>query len=102
MHGNFEAGRRFANPLDFQAQLDRLVGSGERPQAPHHRAQSFSERLASERQRMRALPERMPDSDRRWVMRVPAQPYLRFDRNDYSLDPHLVAAGSRSAPASAS
>jgi hypothetical protein len=32
----------------------------------------------------------MPDTDRRWVMRVPAQPYLRFDRNDYSLDPHLV------------
>jgi hypothetical protein len=23
-------------------------------------------------------------------MRVPAQPYLRFDRNDYSLDPRLV------------
>ena len=32
----------------------------------------------------------MPDSDRRFVMRVPAQPYLRFDRNDYSLDPRLV------------
>jgi hypothetical protein len=23
-------------------------------------------------------------------MRVPAQPYLRFDRNDYSLDPRLA------------
>jgi hypothetical protein len=23
LHGNFEAGRRFANPLDFQDQLDR-------------------------------------------------------------------------------
>ena len=32
----------------------------------------------------------MPDSDRRFVMRVPAQPYLRCDRNDYSLDPRLV------------
>ena len=32
----------------------------------------------------------MPDSDRRSVMRVPAQPYLRVDRNDYSLDPRLV------------
>jgi hypothetical protein len=32
----------------------------------------------------------MPDSDRRSMMRVPAQPYLRFDRNDYSLDPRLV------------
>ena len=39
---------------------------------------------------MRALPEVMPDNDLRFVTRVPAQPYLRFDRNDYSLDPHLV------------
>lgn len=39
---------------------------------------------------MRPLPESMPDIDRRFVIRVPAQPYLRFDRNDYSLDPRLV------------
>jgi Mu transposase-like protein len=39
---------------------------------------------------MRALPALLPDSDRRFVTRVPAQPYLRFDRNDYSLDPRLV------------
>jgi len=32
----------------------------------------------------------MPDTDRRWVARVPAQPYLRVDRNDLSLDPRLV------------
>jgi hypothetical protein len=32
----------------------------------------------------------MPDADRRFVIRVPAQPYLRFDTNDYSLDPRLV------------
>jgi hypothetical protein len=39
---------------------------------------------------MRPLPRALPDSDRRFVVRVPAQPYLRFDRNDYSLDPRLV------------
>ena len=39
---------------------------------------------------MRALPALLPDTDRRFVIRVPAQPYLRFDRNDYSLDPRLV------------
>jgi hypothetical protein len=39
---------------------------------------------------MRALPAAMPDSDRRFVTRVPTQPYLRLDRNDYSLDPGLV------------
>ena len=45
------------------------------------------ERLVVERERMRPLPARLPDTDRRFVRRVPAQPYLRVDRNDYSLDP---------------
>ena len=36
---------------------------------------------------MRPLPSRLPDLDRRLVTRVPQQPYLRVDRNDYSLDP---------------
>jgi hypothetical protein len=38
---------------------------------------------------MAALPA-FPDLDRRWVTRVPADPYLRFDTNDYSLDPALA------------
>lgn len=89
LHGNFEAGRRFANALDLQDQLDRWC---ERINARKHRSTRavVAERLHEERQRMRALPALMPDSDRRLVMRVPAQPYLRFDRNDYSLDPRLV------------
>jgi transposase len=88
VHGNFEAGRRFANHLDFQDQLDRWC---ERINARKHRTTRavVSERLAAERERMRPLPA-LPDSDRRWVVRVPPQPYLRFDRNDYSLDPRLV------------
>src|SRR5512144_117073 len=49
-----------------------------------------AERLAAEHAVMRCVPTRMPDTDRRFVMRVPAQPYLRVDRNDYSLDPRLV------------
>ena len=39
---------------------------------------------------MRPLPAREPDLDRRWVTRVPPDPHLRFDTNDYSLDPNLV------------
>ncbi len=39
---------------------------------------------------MRPLPDRMPDLDRRQVLRVPAQPYVRVDRNDYSIDPGFV------------
>ncbi len=39
---------------------------------------------------MRPLPEPGPDLDRRLVIRVPPQPYMHIDRNDYSLDPRLV------------
>lgn len=89
LHGNFEAGRRFANALDFQDQLDRWC---ERINARVHRTTRavVAERLAEEQARMRALPETLPDTDRRFVTRVGAQPYLRVDRNDYSLDPRLV------------
>jgi transposase len=89
LHGNFEAGRRFANPLDFQHQLDDWC---DRINQRMHRTTRavVAERLAEERAVMRGLPAAMPDSDRRFVMRVPAQPYLRVDRNDYSLDPRLV------------
>jgi transposase len=89
LHGNFEAGRRFANHIDFQDQLDRWC---ERIGARIHRTSRaiVAERLSEERRLMRPLPALMPDTDLRFVTRVPAQPYLRFDRNDYSLDPRLV------------
>jgi hypothetical protein len=89
MRTNFEAGRGFANELDYQLQLD---GWGENVNARVHRTTRavVAERLAEERERMRRLPERLSGPDRRFVIRVPAQPYLRFDTNDYSLDPRLV------------
>lgn len=88
LHGNFEAGRRFASQLDFQDQLDHWSDKINRRTHRTTRA-VVAERLAAERERMRPLPE-LPDVDRRFVTRVPPQPYLRFDRNDYSLDPRLV------------
>jgi hypothetical protein len=39
---------------------------------------------------MAPLPAEMPDTARRWVARVPPDPHLRVDTNDYSLDPVLV------------
>jgi len=89
LESNFEPGRQFANHLDFQLQLDawfeKANGRGHRT----IRARPV-DRLTEERQVMRPLPERPPDTDRRWVTRVPPDPYLRFDTNDYSLDPGLV------------
>jgi transposase len=86
MRTNFEPGRRFANPLDFQLQLD---GWCDRVNGRVHRTVRAvpAGRLAEERTRMRPLPETLPDCDRRLVVRVPQQPYLRVDRNDYSIDP---------------
>ena len=48
------------------------------------------DRLDEELATMRSLPERMPDVERWFVTRVPPDPYLRVDTNDYSLDPRLV------------
>ena len=89
MRSNFEPGRRFANPADFQLQLD---GWCDRVNGRVHRTTRAipRERLAWERERMRPLPAQLPDCDRRFVTRVPAQPYLRVDRNDYSIDPLFV------------
>ena len=39
---------------------------------------------------MAPLPAEMPDSAQRWTTRVPPDPHLRVDTNDYSLDPALV------------
>jgi transposase len=86
---NFEPGRRFANELDFQDQLDAwfLKVNARRHKTLRERP---ADRLREELQVMMALPEAMPDTARRWVTRVPPDPYLRFDTNDYSLDPALV------------
>src|SRR5437764_12609756 len=86
---NFEPRRRFANHLDFQLQLDAWF---EKANARTHQTlrERPIDRLLEEREVMRSLPARAPDLDRRWVIRVPPDPHLRFDTNDYSLDTHLV------------
>jgi hypothetical protein len=92
MRTNFEPGRQFANALDFQGQFDAWC---DRVNGRVHRTTRAvpAERLVQERGWMRPLPARLPDSDERFVVRVPQQPYLRVDRNDYSIDP--MFAGRR-------
>jgi hypothetical protein len=90
METNFEAGRVFANPLDFQLQLDGWFAKANSRAHRGLRARPV-DRLAEELEVMRALPERELDLDRRFVTRVPPDPYLRFDTNDYSLDPAFVS-----------
>jgi hypothetical protein len=89
MRSNFLPGRAFANAADFQLQLD---GWCDRVNRREHRTTRTVpvERLVAERERMRPLPARLPDVDRRHVVRVPQQPYVRIDRNDYSIDPRFA------------
>ena len=87
---SFEPGRRFANELDFQLQLDTWFT--ERANSRQHKTMRCRpvDRLIEEREVMAPLPPVGPDVDRRWSTRVPPDPYLRLDTNDYSLDPRLV------------
>ena len=87
---NFEPGRSFANELDYQLQLDRWFA---KVNARTHKTLRCrpADRLAEERELMAPLPATAPDTDRRFVTRVGADPYLRFDTCDYSLDPRLVS-----------
>jgi transposase len=91
LRSNFEPRRFFANYLDFQDQLDRWA---EKVNGRAHRTIRAipAERLTKERQQ-RPLGRVTLDTDRRWVTRVPQQPLIRVDRNDYSIDP--VFAGRR-------
>jgi transposase len=86
---NFEPGRRFANHLDFQLQLDAWF---EKANARTHKTLRCRpvDRLAEEHAAMTPLPAQELDLDERQVIRVPADPHVRVDTNDYSLDPALV------------
>ena len=85
---NFEPRRTFVNHLDFQDQLDAW---SEKANGRQHRTIRAvpADRLAHERE-LSPLGEVRVDTDRRWVLRVPAQPLVRVDRNDYSLDPQFA------------
>jgi transposase len=87
---SFESGRSFANELDFQDQLDRWFEKRANVRLHRTLRERPLDRLERERESMRALPAPAPDLDRRLVLRVPPQPYVHVDRNDYSLDPRLV------------
>ncbi len=90
MRQSFEPARSFANHLDYQDQLDRWFAERANPRFHRGIRARPSERLEEERRRMRSLPERMPPTAIRRVVRVPQQPYLRWDTNDYSLDPRFA------------
>jgi transposase len=87
---SFEPGRVFANERDYQLQLDGWFDTRANPRTHKTLRCRPIDRLLEEHEVMAPLPGTPPDVDRRWVLRVPPDPYLRFDTNDYSLDPGLA------------
>ncbi len=90
MERSFEPGRCFANELAFGLQLDDWFDTRANPRMHKTLRCRPIDRLLEERAVMAPLPAVAPDVDRRWVLRVAPDPYLRFDTCDYSLDPGLV------------
>lgn len=90
MERSFEPGRCFANELDFGLQLDGWFSERANARMRKTLRARPSDRLIEEHAVMATLPAIGPDVDRRWVLRVPPDPFLRFDTCDYSLDPRLV------------
>jgi transposase len=86
---SFEPGRTFVNHHDFQLQLDHWFE--QRANGRQHKTLRCRpiDRLVEEREVMASLPA-PPDCDRRWMLRVAPDPFLRFDTCDYSLDPAFV------------
>ncbi len=72
---NFEPGRVFANELDFQDQQGAWFT---KVNARTHKTirERPADRLLEELAVMAALPADAPDTDRRWVTRVPPDPYF--------------------------
>lgn len=90
-HGFFAA-RRFSSVQDLNVQLaawiERTAHARKVPGDPEGRL--VRDALGEEQPRLLALPEHPHDCHAtRWVTSG-KQPYIRFDRNDYSIPHHLV------------
>lgn len=87
-HGFFAA-RRFASVDDLNQQLDdwieRVAHARPVPGDPSRR--TVADALAAERERLLPLPAHGFECDHVRAVRSGKQPYVRFDRNDYSI-PH--------------
>jgi hypothetical protein len=92
LRDGFFAARRFSSVQDLNAQLaawiERTAHARKVPGDPEGRL--VRDALVEERPRLLALPEHPYDCHAtRWVTSG-KQPYVRFDRNDYSIPHHLV------------
>jgi transposase len=93
VHGYLETsflpGRRFAGPADFNIQLGVFFAQANRR---WRRAMGCApaDRLAADKAAMLALPPVPPATGWRHSLRLPRDYYLRYDTNDYSVDPAVI------------
>lgn len=87
---SFEPAREFASPTDFQNQLDSWFIRRANNRVHETLREQPEARLERERDHLRALPAEPAVTAERSVLRVPAQPWVRVDTNDYSIDPAMA------------
>jgi len=97
---SFFAARTFRDLDDLNLQLERwLVDVSDGRKCPQDPSRTVAEVFAEEQPRLLALPDNPFPADELVQVRVGKTPYIRFDRNDYSV-PHshvrktLVASAS--------
>lgn len=85
---NFFAARQWRDLDDLNAQADSWCWgqAAERP-CPEDRSISVRQALEQERPQLLSLPDNPFPTDEREECRVGKTPYVRFDRNDYSVPP---------------
>jgi hypothetical protein len=86
---SFLPGRSFEDANDFNGQLQRwLVRANGRVHGTTRKVPATE--LFEDRGAMRPLPRVLPDPAARFSVRLPRDHYVRFDTNDYSVDPRAI------------
>jgi transposase len=93
VHGHLETsflpGRRFTGPADFNAQLGEFfVRANQRWRRSLGCAPA--DRIAADTAAMLTLPPVAPTTGWRASVRLPRDYYVRYDSNDYSVDPAVI------------
>jgi transposase len=93
VHGYLETsflpGRSFTGPADFNAQLGEFFGQANR-RWRRSMGCAPAERIAADKAAMLPLPPVAPATGWRASLRLPRDYYLRYDTNDYSVDPAVI------------
>lgn len=85
---SFFAARSFRDVDDLNQQLDRwIVEVSDQRRCPEDKLRTVAEVFAEEQPRLLAQPDNPFPADERADVRSGKTPYVRFDRNDYSI-PH--------------